>query len=67
MTPWAKFKIPMMLKRKVNPNPSKIYIDESIKAFRKEATRSNIVGCGIYDSLSLDPVKPGGNISPGLK
>jgi hypothetical protein len=67
MTPWAKFKIPMMLKRKVNPSPSKMYMDESIKAFRQEATRSIIVACDIDDSHSLDQVKLGENISPSLK
>jgi hypothetical protein len=59
MTPWAKFKIPMMLNRKVNPSPSKIYMDESIKAFRKDATRSNIVASDINNSLLPDLVKPG--------
>jgi hypothetical protein len=57
----------MMLKRKVNPSPSKMYMDESIKAFRQEATSSNMVACGIDDSLSLDPVKLGEHTSPSLK
>jgi hypothetical protein len=48
-----------MLNRKVNPSPSKIYMDESIKAFRKDATRSNIVASDINNSLLPDLVKPG--------
>ena len=52
----------MMLKRKVNPSASKIYMDESINAFRIEATRSNIVASDINDSLSrCSLVKPGEN------
>jgi len=55
----------MILKRKVNPSPSKIYMDERIKAFRKEATRSNIVASDISDSLSLIQPDLGRNFSPG--
>ena len=51
MTPWAKFKIPMMLKRKVNPKASKIYMDDRTKAFTIVATISKTVASGIDDSL----------------
>jgi len=40
-------------------------MDERIKAFRKEATRSNIVASDISDSLSLIQPDLGRNFSPG--
>jgi len=54
----------MMLKRKVNPRASKIYMDDITNAFTIEATISNIVASDITSSLSLYLSKLGEKLFP---
>ena len=57
MAPWAKFRTPMMLKRKAKPNATNMYIDDNTSMFTIDATVSSTRVSFLYLALPIQKLE----------